>query len=193
MGASMSWLVCDAKHLDSLKSLLGAIETSDRDAMSLCVTITPDDRAFIYEARGRRWTFDQDEERRRLSIGRDVVFCMLEEHVMASEIANWNDGVEVWRVEHDSEQGIYHLDARGDLPPSFEAVRKARFDEQDRGGGEGCDVDFIFSVPMDLAAELTGYDGGSDEPEGEYQDWACPQASKPLGFFARLFGKRSVS
>ena len=155
----MSWLVCESQQTNNLKELLGASERSESDDVSLCVTSTPDERIFIFEARGRDWTFCRDDERRRLSAGRSVYFCMLEEHVMASEIALWRDGSEVWRVEHNSEEGVYHLDARGSLPPSFESVKQKRVDEHDTEGGEECGVDFVISVPMDLAQEFTGYDG----------------------------------
>ena len=83
----MSFLVCDSNHVDCIRDLLGASEMSDGEEESLYVTVTPAERLFVFEARGRAWTFHRDDERRRLSAGRDVFFCMLEEHVMASEIA----------------------------------------------------------------------------------------------------------
>lgn len=181
-------MACQSKHLESIKTLLGASERSGKEKVSLCVTITPDEKLFVFEARGRAWTFHQRDERARLSAGRDVYFCMLDDNTMMSETALWSDGVEIWGVVHISEEAIYHLDERGVLPPSFQRLKQARMDEQDKEGGEESGVDFIISIAMDLAKEFTGYDGGINEPEGQYFEWSCPKA---VGFFGRLFGKRN--
>lgn len=183
----MSWLVCDSKHLDSIKNLLEAKDKSADEDCSLCITVTPNMKLFIFEARRRPWAFHRDEERKRLSVGRDVFFCMLEEHVMASEIAFWQDGVEMWRVEHNLEKGVYHLDDRGNPPPSFERIKRARFEEQEKAGGEDCGVDYVISIPMDLAGEFTGY---AEEPTGTYLEWSCPKPPKPVGILGRLFGRQ---
>lgn len=184
----MSWLVCKSDALEEMKSLLGATNLAEGQRPSFCVTLSPAGRAFIFESKWRNWTFDRDEQRRRLSLGREVYFFMLEEHVMASEAALWRDGQEIWRVQHESEQDIYHLDARGQLPPSFETHKRKRFDEQEREGAD-CGADYFISIPMDLAAECTGYDGDFQEPEGEYFEWACAPKNGLGGLLARLFGR----
>ena len=191
MGASLSWLVCDAKHANSLQALLGASEKSEGDEASFCVTFTPEEKLCIFEARGRSWTFTREDERKRLSAGREIVFCMLEEHVMASEAALWRNGVEIWRVEHECEKGTYHLDVRGALPPSFQSIKQTRVEEQDKEGGEDSDVDLVIAVPMELAAKATSFDGEIHDPDGEYHEWSCPRPRKLVGFFGRLFGKRN--
>ena len=49
----MSWLVCAANHFDSLKELLGATDIPKGSEVSLCVTVTPGENLFIFEARER--------------------------------------------------------------------------------------------------------------------------------------------
>tara|TARA_B100001971_G_scaffold214453_1_gene252026 strand:+ start:70 stop:639 length:570 start_codon:yes stop_codon:yes gene_type:complete len=188
MGASLSWLVCDEQHKEEMKKLLGASDCKPGVTPSLCVDVTLEGKLFVSEARGRQWQFDNELQRIRLSKGKEVYFGVYEEHVMYSEAALWKDGKEVWYMKHDSEQGIYHLDARGDLPESFEKIKKRTIKEQDEEGGEDAGVDYVIGIPTSVLADFTGCDCAEEEPDGEYSEWVC--ASKSGGIFSRLFGRK---
>jgi hypothetical protein len=54
---------------------------------------------------------------RKVSTGREAVAGFVEEHVMFSASSGWRDEEMVWALAHQSEKGIYHLDASGELPP----------------------------------------------------------------------------
>ena len=88
----------------------------------------------------------------------DCVACLVEEHVMASSATFWSGGAEVWSIAHDADKGILHIDATGQLPDSFVAVRDETMREQqaEDTAGEG-DVDHIFDIPLLIAKELTGF------------------------------------
>ena len=58
---------------------------------------------------------------------------------------------------HDAERGIYDLSIRGKSPPQLAPIQARLTALQDRNGGKDGFVDFIFDVPVELAAELTGY------------------------------------
>jgi hypothetical protein len=92
----------------------------------------------------------------RLSVMNDVVYGLVEEHVMASEASHWRGGRQVWRAAHDSRYGIEHLETEGALPPQFEAIR-AGFAKQQLDEGPNPNVDYFFSIPLELARSLTGY------------------------------------
>jgi hypothetical protein len=67
------------------------------------------------------------------------------------------NGREAWSVWHDNQRGRYDLSTRGTLPAEFAPIKmrlNAKQDDNDRAAGN---VDYIFDVPVELAAELTGY------------------------------------
>jgi hypothetical protein len=88
--------------------------------------------------------------------------CVILEHAMVSYSALWQGGRYAWQIRHDGEsQGVGHLETSGDLPPEFAGLRdtamhkqRAR-EERRRPGGWG--VDYVFDVPLDTAAMITGF------------------------------------
>jgi hypothetical protein len=119
------------------------------------------------------------------SNGVTVVACQVEEHVGFSAAHCYEDSRELWSVWHDSQHGIRDLSTRGALPPEFAAIRDRLSARQDQGEGmwarkpdpsdpfivmlqqagtkivlgedRWMPTDFIFDVPVELAASLTGY------------------------------------
>ena len=92
-----------------------------------------------------------------LSSSAVVLSCQAEEHIMFSSAYCYANGREAWGVWHDSQRGRYDLSTRGTLPPEFAPIKMrliAKQADNDRGDGN---VDYIFDVPVELAAELTGY------------------------------------
>jgi len=70
-------------------------------------------------------------------------------------------GRHTWEIQHNRSYGVRHLEASGDLPPKFAGFRdvamdKQRSQEESRGPGEWS-VDYVFDVPLDTAAMITGY------------------------------------
>jgi hypothetical protein len=85
----------------------------------------------------------------------DLLYGFVEEHVMCSTVASWHNGKEIWSVAHDAQEGVMHLVEKGSLPTGLAAIRDRLFTEQKSRGQE--DVDCIFDIPVELAAEITGY------------------------------------
>jgi hypothetical protein len=92
-----------------------------------------------------------------LSMGATVLSCQVEEHVMFSAAHCYQNGREAWSVWHDSQRGRYDLSLRGTPPAQLAPIRMRLNAKQDDGGGARSDVDYVFDIPLELAAELTGY------------------------------------
>jgi hypothetical protein len=98
------------------------------------------------------------------------ITCVVLEHAMISYASLWQGGRHTWHIGHDSSQGREHLEASGDLPPAFASLRdiarhKQRAQDEHRDPDE-LGVDYVFDVPLDTAATITGYRyGRAVEPD----------------------------
>ena len=115
-----------------------------------------------------------NDEARRLSRGCEVVACFVEERVGVSRASGWNDGHQVWGVCYGDQAGDGLL-VDGEPPAVFAQI-------QDRIRQEAEDESADFSIPVELARELTGYH--HDETLGITLD----NFVKPT-FFQKLFGR----
>jgi len=73
---------------------------------------------------------------------------------MISYAGFWQDGRPVWEVRHD---GGDHLEATGDLPAEFAAIRDAAMTKQRAKKPGPWGVDHLFDVALDAAAGVTNY------------------------------------
>jgi hypothetical protein len=89
----------------------------------------------------------------RIALG---VSCFLETHVMVSAAAGWENGRRIWSVLHESDHGIDHLEIEGKPPAAFAAIRDGLAAKQKTQGGRPR-VDYIFDIPINLAAAITGF------------------------------------
>lgn len=93
------------------------------------------------------------------------VTCVILEHAMISYARFWQDGRQIWQTRHDSSLGSEHLETSGDLPPEFAGYRDIAIDNQrtdrERLGPGEWGVDYVFDVPLDTTATLTGYRASS--------------------------------
>jgi len=126
-----------------------------------------------------------------------AVACAIEEHIMYSEARGYEAGAEVWRVIHNCEEGVDHLEVRGTPPAVVESIRSAAQKAQEAEGGDDADVDLLFDVPPDIAKSLCEFKLGDTEPyDPEFWEIgptgaaAEPKVPKGPGFFQRLFGRR---
>jgi hypothetical protein len=81
---------------------------------------------------------------------------------MISYASLWRESRHIWEVRHQpSKEQPEHLVFWGDLPPAFigiwdAALQKQRELDARRKPGEW-GVDYLFDVPLDAAAEITGF------------------------------------
>jgi len=173
MGASLSWFAVRAKAPEAVLQDFGLKNVGNEYRETpFCGGKLPSGWFLVIHGRHE---FTNDEVR-RLSRGCEVIACFVEEHVMVSRTAGWRDGEQVWSVTHDAQEGDGHLDIQGEPPAGFAAIRDRLTRQQEKDNG----ADFIFSIPVDLAKEITGY---SHE---DRQQIAFDNLVKPT-FFQRLF------
>jgi hypothetical protein len=196
MGFSISWLAVQGVDVAQAAEAMGFALGEPMDFV---------DGDSIAELAGG-WVLVWSEDFEALHRGRfapllkfgPAVGCSVEEHVMFQEARGYREGVEVWRVTHDPNEGesLYDLTVIGDPPASLAAIRDAAVKEQDARGGEDAGVDFICDVPLDLARSICGFKHDLDAPAGS-AFWQLRRVragrtsgdAKP-GLFGRLFGGR---
>ena len=92
------------------------------------------------------------------SEGARVVAVAIHEGSMNSLATEWRDGKQVWSVSHDGSEGGEQLDVEGQLPDVFaELQHEATAAQAEAGAEDGEGVNFVFDIPLDLAAEITGF------------------------------------
>lgn len=112
---------------------------------------------------------------------------------MVSEAIGWRDGQRVWRVTHDAQTSIEHLETEGELPSAFAAIRDRLAAEQRTAGGKDSDTDYYFDIPVELAMSFGGYrhdatTQGLAPDAFEVLESIHPTTNKK-SFFGRLFSK----
>lgn len=159
MGYSLTWLAARGRTPEEVRTALGLRLTDQREeiAESPLSAITMPGGWYVVVANEFDGSFADEPVLARLSDGSsEVVTCFVEEHVMASEACEWKAGKKLWRVSHQSYQGIFHLDADGQLPATFEKLLgEAR--SQQENVGQTANVDHMFDVPVEIAKSRTGF------------------------------------
>jgi hypothetical protein len=90
-----------------------------------------------------------------LSRAADVILCEVNETVMWSSAEAFRNGASVWRIAHAGDgEDRYDLTVEGNPPEGFAAIRQAL--EQEQRDDDGT-VDFIFEIPLDVAAASHGF------------------------------------
>lgn len=190
MGFSISWLAVRGKPAAEIPALLSLTPTGRHEEIPespYSAAALPGGWSLLVFDRCEHAFLGKDSLR-RLSAGCEVVAASAEEHVMASLAEGWKDGQRLWRLAHESEQGLRHLEESGALPKLFGDIREKAFRQQESDGADG-GVDYIFDVPLLVAQSLTGFkhDEGTDLRFEILEPIAKPSSG---GLWGRLFGKR---
>ena len=157
MGFSISWIGFKAEDKDEALRLLGLVDTGELDEANespLSGAVLPTGWFIVFS---NDFDFATPKRLAELSLGRQVIACQVEEHVMVSAAYCYDDGEAVWWASHVSDSGRYDLTAEGALPDGFAALKDRLFKEQEAEGGAEADVDFVFDVPVEQALAICGY------------------------------------
>jgi hypothetical protein len=158
MGFSVAWVAIRGKTrarvLDELK-LTATGEREEAPESPIVGTSLPGGWYLVF---GNRFDFTELLPLGWLSIDAELVTCAVEEHVMCSEASGWRNGERTWSVAHDAQKGLTHLAVVGDAPPILPGIHEGLAKRLEAAGGkDASDVDYIFDVPVELAAILTGF------------------------------------
>lgn len=156
MGFSLSWTAVPAVARGELLSILslkptGTIEEVPEAAAS---GIDLSTGWYVVLQNHVEMTPVTSADLAQLSRSVGVIACFVEEHVMVSWARGWSAGALAWSVYHNLQVGSRHLEASGDLPPEYPAVRDRLLAEQDQSPGM---VNYVFDVPVALAEQLIGF------------------------------------
>jgi len=154
VGYSISWLAVRGKDRDSVLAELGLRSTGRFEDVPESPVVGASLQSGWYLVLYNQFggTKYRPES---LSLGCELMTCDVEEHVMCFHVQAWQNGVRRWQVAHDSQQpdGLFHLDAEGDLPSEFSGIRDARMAEQQTSE----DCDYVAEIPLQLAKNITGF------------------------------------
>jgi hypothetical protein len=159
MGYSISWIAFQGKSKQEVLTLTNLVDTGEPDqgndsSISGAELTTG---WYVLFLNNFSHPYVSAMALQRFSAGCVVLGCQVEEHVMASAAFLYERGTRRWKVAHESEKGIYHVDVDGSPPQFFASLRAELSQVQDQKGGEDAEVDFMFDVPLALAAKLCGY------------------------------------
>ena len=155
MGFSISWLGLRGLNIKEAATLL-QLEVGDQiDAFDAPMSIYANENWAIAILDECRFPGPPDQFLAAISKGRELIVVHVEEHVMFSHAELWRDGSIVWKVGHSGDQDVWDFHATGDVPASLETLRQQVFSKQ--GEEEEVDDDYVFDIPLDLAAELTSF------------------------------------
>jgi hypothetical protein len=166
MGRSQTYLAVRGKSTEVVFSDLALRPTGEREEFpeSPITAAQLPSNWFLVVLNRDAQDIARDKALRELSLGCEVIICIVEEHVMCSEASCWRDGRRLWRVSHDSVSGIEHIETEGEPPPAFATIRDRLAAEQQAAGGKKAGVDYYFDIPVELAKSFTGYDSDHDMP-----------------------------
>ncbi len=129
-------------------------------------------------------------EMERLSRTRNILLCLVEEHVMASSSEMWGEGKCQWRLSHEGEDGPKGIESEGEVPEFATEIREEMEKAQEADGGDDAQVDHIFEIPLKVAQQLVGFKHDEDSPHVIDNQFAVlSRPTRKGGFLNRIFAK----
>src|SRR3984885_6454268 len=160
MGFSLTWCALPENHAETFLRGLALAPTGEieEDIPSSLITTARLDTAWQLLVYNKyQCPFLEERDLRRMSADYYVIFCRVEEHIMASASEMWSNGKRRWRLSHQGEDGPKGLDVEGNPPQLYTAIRREMEQAQIAAGGDNANVDYIFEIPLRLAQSLVGF------------------------------------
>jgi hypothetical protein len=192
MGWSITWCAVREEKADQFLKQLGLSPTGEtqESPQSLISMAKLDTGWRIIWYNKYDCPFLRPRDLGELSNDKDVLLCLVEEHVMASSAEMWSAGKRQWWLSHEGEGGPKGLAMDGDLPESFPAIRNEMEEAQRAAGGDRAGVDYIFEIPLKVAEALVGFKHDADDTHLIEAQYVVLSRAKPDGgILRRLFGK----
>jgi hypothetical protein len=193
MGFAISWCAVPENAADAFLERMGLTETGETEEVPESpIGVAQLDtgwRLLLYNQYD--CPFLGEAERQAQSLRHDLLYCLIEEHCMASSAELWSHGSRKWWISHEGINGPEGLDSSGELPTDFQQIKNEAEAKQEREGGDKAGVDYLFDIPLLVAKSMTGFK----------HDEVCPhiignqfkvmrKEAQQGGFFSRLFGRK---
>jgi hypothetical protein len=166
MGISLSWIAVEGLPREAILSRL-ELEHTDKDCTYPFdgVASHPLPNSWFLVAASRcDHRIVSAESMAKLSLGCRAVACAIEEHVNFASSELWQDGKQMWNVQHQGDESPEDISFEGDLPERFHILLSSVESED----SESLDGHFHMDIPLILAKELTGF--LHDEANPEFDD-----------------------
>ncbi len=159
MGFSISWIAVQGKSKAAVLAELGLRETGKCEAVSdwPVAGVQLSERWYLLFLNDVLHPYTEHATLSTLSNGCIVIACQAEEHVMASAVYAYQDGVKQWDVTHEAEKGPSHLSEHGQLPFTYASVKESLLEKQKSGDAANEGVDYVWEIPVTLAYEVVGF------------------------------------
>lgn len=191
MGFAISWLAIKGKTPEALTGEIGLTPTGEMTEYgeSLFTGRMLPNGWFLLVINECEHEFVKPNSLGSLSKGCEVIASSIEEHVMFCSSELWQDGTQVWRIEHDAQKNIDHVAASGNLPLDYTSIEREHSEEQRRAGGEEADVDYFFEIPLHAAKNIVGFkhdEAGLDDESFEvFEFTAIPSRRESIGKYRK--------
>jgi hypothetical protein len=190
MGFAISWCAVPEAAADGFLQRIGLVDTGETEEVpdSLIGVARLDTGWRLLWYNKYDCPFLGEAQRREHARHHDLLYCLVEEHCMASSSEFWSRGSRTWWMSHEGIDGPKGLDSSGALPDSFQQIKSKMEAAQKQEGGEKAEVDYLFEIPLLVAKSITGFK----------HDEVCPcvvgnefkimkKESQQGGFFSGLF------
>lgn len=157
MSFSLTWFAAQGISREAFLERAGFIDTGEVDEYfeeehsvgdlpdGWCVIVTSD-VGLLAPDKLAKW-----------SAGGRLVAAVVHDETSNSLSTEWRDGKLVWSASHDGSEGGDRLEIEGQLPEIFEELKQEAAAAQEESAKEGGGVNFVFDIPLDIAAEITGF------------------------------------
>lgn len=165
MGISLSWVAVEALPSEDVLSRLALKSTGNSCTYPFkgIASHGLPNNWFLIAAGRCDHHIGNAESMSKLSAGCRAVACAIEEHVNFALAELWQDGQQIWHVEHQGDEDPENISFKGCVPLRFHELLST-VEPQDSENLEG---HFHMDVPLILAKELTGFRHDEVNPELE--------------------------
>ncbi len=170
MSFKASWIAIPAAGYSSVLGRLGLKETKQNDNANetlLSGALVGEDWYVVFS---NDITFAGDKGASALSNVDRCIACAMDENSIFSSVTEYRKGLKRWSVEHDAQVGNLHLKVEGVPPEAFKPIGEKFLNLQNSQDTLDGSIDYLFEVPIELAANITGY-----RYDRMNYDWRTPE------------------
>ena len=163
MGISLSWVAVEALSEDETLSRLSLTRTAKNCSYpfkGVASHVLPNQWFLVLAGRCDH-RIANAASMSALSRGCRAITCAIEEHVNFASAQLWQDGEQVWSVQHQGDEDSENVSAKGKPPKRFDDLLAA----VEPADSENLEGHFHMDIPLILAKELAGFRHDECNPE----------------------------